>query len=123
MRYLNLLLILIILGCYSGIGASNFNLTEKTTPSCHENSSLQKNHHNPAEINFQLNENQERPCCFIYAVTYQVDYKSINPILTASIIDYYSLHINIENNIKFRDNSLNNHSPPQIFISNSSFLI
>jgi len=123
MRYLNLLLILIIFGCYSGIHTSNFNLIEKATPSCHKISSLQKSHHKPAEINYQINKIQKRQGCCIEAVSYQIDYKSINPILTASIINYVSLYINIENNINFRDNNLHNHSPPQIFISNSSFLI
>ena len=123
MRYLNFLLILVIFGCYSGVHTSNFNLTKEATPSCHTNSSVQKIHHDFLKVKFQINNNQERQSCCVEAVNYKVDFESINPIITATIFKYYSLYINIKNNDNFRDNNLNNHSPPKIFISKSSFLI
>lgn len=123
MRYFNLVLILVVFGCYSGVHASNFNLSKESTPSCHTNSGVQKVHRKVSIINFQLTNYQESRSCCIEAVTYQVDYESTNPILTASIINYYSLYYNLKNNINFIDNNLNNHSPPKIFISISSFLI
>ena len=123
MRYLNLLLILFVFGCYSGAHTYDFNLTKETKPPCHTNIGVEKVHNKVSKINFHLNNFQERQTCCIEGVTYQVDHELASPILTASIINYYDLNNNIKNNDNFRDNNLNNHSPPKIFISKSSFLI
>ena len=98
MRYLNFLLILIVFGCYSGAHASNFNLTNETTPSCHTNGSVKKVDHKISKVSFQINNSQEKQSCCIEAVNYQVDYKSINPILTVSLINYNRLN----NSFKYR---------------------
>lgn len=123
MRYLNLLLILVVIGCYSGVHTSNFNLTNEATPSCHSNSGIEKVHHKTSPLNIQIKFDKELQSCCIDTVTYRIDYKSISQILTASIIDYYDLHYDIQNKDNFRDNNLKNHSPPKLFISQSSFLI
>ncbi len=126
MRYLNLILILVIFGCYSGVHTSDFNTKEEATesaPSCHTNNAIQKTHHRVPEINIQSKNNIEIKSCCIEAVNYQIDYESVFPILTVSIFNYLSLQSNIQNIDNFRDNNLNNHSPPKIFISKSSFLI
>ena len=123
MRYLNLLLILVIFGCYSGIHTSSFNIDKESTPTCHTNGSIQKVHHKLSKINFQINNNQQRQRCCINATKNQVDFESTFPILIASKINFPSLENSFKNNNLFRDNNLNNHSPPPIFISNSSFLI
>lgn len=125
MRYFNLLLILVIFGCYSGVHTSNFNATEQvaeTAPSCHTSNSVQMTHSRVPDFNIQ-SKNVERKSCCIEAVNYQIDYESISLIITASIFSYYSLQSNIQNIDNIRDNNLNNHSPPKLFISKSSFLI
>jgi len=123
MRYLNLLLILVVIGCYSGVHTSNFNLTKETKPSCHNNSSVQMVHHTTLDLNIQAKKNSENQSCCIKAVNYQIDYELIRPVLTVSIINYFSLQSNTQKMDNFRDNNLKNHSPPKIFISKSSFLI
>jgi len=123
MKYLNFLLILVVYGCYSGVHTSNFNLTIETTPSCHTISGVQKVYHKILKFNFQINNNQERQSCCIDAVTYQIDFDLTKPVLTVSTINYYSPNNNFKNYDNFRKNNLNNHSPPKLFISHSSFLI
>ncbi|MEE9193354.1 MAG: hypothetical protein V3U21_02350, partial [Thermodesulfobacteriota bacterium] len=71
------MLILVVIGCYSGVHTSNFNLTKETKPSCHNNSSVQMVHHTTLDLNIQAKKNSENQSCCIKAVNYQIDYELI----------------------------------------------
>ena len=123
MKYVNLLLIFIVIGCYSGVHNSNFDLTKDNEPSCHSNSIVQMDHHTPSDFNAQAKKNSYNQSCCIKTINCQIDYDLINPLLKVSIINYSNLQRNIQKLDFFRDYNLKNHSPPKLFISKSSFLI
>ena len=123
MKYINILLIFIIFGCYSGFHKLELKFTDESTPTCHTNTSAHKAKIKVTKINFQYNNNQEVQSCCIDAVTNQIDYESINPNFCASKIYYSNLNNRIKYNSNIKEDNLHNHSPPKIFLSKTSFLI
>ncbi|NIP31858.1 MAG: hypothetical protein GTO02_20380 [Candidatus Dadabacteria bacterium] len=123
MRYLNLFIILAVLGCYSGLHPSNFVFKEDSKSSCHTIMSADNNHHNVLNYKFQSEENQNKKSCCVEALTHKLDQQIDNPAFVVSVINYHDIYNIVRNKFNYSDKNLNNHSPPKLFISKSSFLI
>lgn len=125
MRYVSLVLILVLIGCYSGIHTSSFISSQKdgNTSSCHSQVNGHIQHHEFAKINIQLNKYQEKQSCCNYFVSFQFESQKIIPTLNSNEIDYFSFKQENQSKNIFTDKNLKNHSPPNIYISKSSFLI
>lgn len=126
MKIFNLFLILIMLVCYSGICGSSSTLAspvELKTESCHKMDNNQASHTNNKLLqNFNQKGSASLTCCFDSLIN-SVDDNYVSDFVTLEPTAFISDDILTKDNLIIKNMSLRGHSPPDLQVLNSTFLI
>lgn len=127
-RFFSLFLILNIFLCYSGFRMDAFASGDPAhvpaATGCHSAGHENKEDKAPdKEITSNNSESQANPCCLTSLLNSTIDHSvSAEPVIVDTIT-VTALNNEIGRCMKSMDDALNGHSPPDLQISNSTFLL
>lgn len=125
MKIFNLFLILIMLACYSGICNSSATPAYSVlkTESCHKMDNHNSSQNSSYIVQSSNHQESVSPVCCFDSLINAVDDNYVRDFVTLTPTVFNSDHIVANGNRRIKHMSLRGHSPPDLQVLNSTFLI